>query len=127
MNRFRLQAQAERERRRRLLEGMSHSISAQDINPARYNRWILIQSARMAAEYGFFVDAPTGSDFLRSEVERFEAWNLKQAAVMGIDKLSDEALIAHYQALRQKLVACYTDNENSSSETAGNMDGTTQP
>jgi len=66
----------------------------------------------LARAQGLEIDA---SPFLRSEVERFEAWNLKQAAVMGIDKLSDEELLERYHQLQTKIVESF--------ETEGNRDG----
>ena len=106
---WQIRAEAERERRRRRIESMSLRVTDRDINMARFNRW-------WTTKYGQdSTDRNEGSDydFLRSEIERFEAYTLSQIRALGLDKLSDEELEEEYLRLVESNSA---GNENGGSE-----------
>lgn len=101
MTRFQLQAKAEWERRLRRINALSQIVSEADINVARYDRWILARYPTLAHAQGLEISPEP--DFLRSEVERFEAWTLRQGRMLGLDQLSDADLLKRYEDLWQKL------------------------
>lgn len=117
MNRIQLQAKAFLERRNHRIEKRSDSIIDRDINFARYARWITIRLAPWLREAGIEISAGSEDDFFRSEIERFEAWDLKENRASGLyqqlQSMSDDELIRHYHELKNQLIAHF---KNESSE-----------